>query len=82
MSVVREEGNATGVQESTPLLPREVPEEKEGNKLALYRALVSAFIVSLSFGVTQVPYARTLKSHNFSDSNYLKNTLCFPTNDM
>ncbi|KAF2787775.1 hypothetical protein K505DRAFT_329435 [Melanomma pulvis-pyrius CBS 109.77] len=55
MSVVREEGNATAVQESTPLLPREVPEEKEGNKLALYRALVSAFIVSLSFGVTQVP---------------------------
>jgi len=43
------------VTEGTPLLPREQVEPAVWGKSVLYRALFCAFMVSLSFGVTQVP---------------------------
>lgn len=57
MSGVSADNNATQGQETTPLLPRQEPEEEKPKwgKSVLYRALLCAFIVSLSFGVTQVP---------------------------
>ncbi|KAF2656076.1 MFS general substrate transporter [Lophiostoma macrostomum CBS 122681] len=41
-------------QETTPLLPRDAA-ERQYDRWVLYRALLCAFMVSLSFGVTQVP---------------------------
>jgi hypothetical protein len=57
MAVARSDSSASAVEESTPLLPpkQSAQEEKRSNKRALFRALVCAFFVSLSFGVTQVP---------------------------
>jgi hypothetical protein len=57
MAVGRRDSNTSAVEETTPLLPHDVSREaeKHGNKKALIRALVCAFLVSLSFGVTQVP---------------------------
>ena len=57
MAVERRDSNAYAVGEIAPLLPKKPTEqeEKHGNRRALFRALVCAFFVSLSFGVTQVP---------------------------
>jgi hypothetical protein len=41
--------------ENTPLLPQEPFEVRKYGKSVLYRALLCGFMVSLSFGVTQVP---------------------------
>jgi hypothetical protein len=41
--------------ERTPLLPKESSESVKYGKSVLYRALLCGFMVSLSFGVTQVP---------------------------
>jgi hypothetical protein len=43
--------------ETTPLLSREQEQEppRKYGKSVLYRALLCGFLVSLSFGVTQVP---------------------------
>lgn len=46
---------AVKVTEDTPLLPREQAEPTKWSNSVLYRALFAAFIISLSFGVTQVP---------------------------
>jgi MFS family permease len=57
--MVQEHGNNTGaeVEEITPLLPREEPKEREGKtgKPILILLLLSAFFISLTFGITQVP---------------------------
>jgi MFS family permease len=44
-------------EETTPLLPREEPKERDGKKgkSTEFLLLVSAFLISLSFGITQVP---------------------------
>lgn len=41
--------------ETTPLIPQEQPEARRYGKSVLYRTLLCGFMVSLSFGVTQVP---------------------------
>ena len=41
--------------ETTPLIPQEPPEARKYGKSVLYRALLCGFMISLSFGVTQVP---------------------------
>src|SRR4051794_13546686 len=57
--------------ETSPLLPRESPESPiKYGKSVLYRALLAGFMISLSFGVTQVPYEfptifKTFPSHFF-----------------
>jgi hypothetical protein len=50
-------------QEMTPLLPRDEPKPKDGpsNKPILYLLLLSAFLISLSFGITQVPILYVLR---------------------
>lgn len=52
----REETEQNGPGEATPLLPREEAKEQKRGKSVVYRLLLCAFMVSLSFGVTQVPY--------------------------
>jgi len=47
--------NAKKSDERTPLLQRELSEAVRYGKSVLYRALLCGFMVSLSFGVTQVP---------------------------
>jgi MFS family permease len=45
-------------EETTPLLAREAPKERDGKpagKSTEFLLLVSAFLISLSFGITQVP---------------------------
>ncbi|KAH7391593.1 hypothetical protein BKA64DRAFT_678001 [Cadophora sp. MPI-SDFR-AT-0126] len=49
------EANATKADETTPLIPQTPPEPVKYGKSVLYRALLCGFVVSLSFGVTQVP---------------------------
>ena len=41
--------------ETTPLIAKGTTEEKKFPKSVVYRALLAGFMVSLSFGVTQVP---------------------------
>jgi hypothetical protein len=41
--------------EATPLLASEVVKEPKWSRSVLYRALIAAFLISLSFGVTQIP---------------------------
>jgi hypothetical protein len=51
-------GDATAVKhnETTPLLPRdEAAEPIKYGKSVIYRALLAGFMISASFGVTQVP---------------------------
>jgi hypothetical protein len=47
--------NAKKGDERTPLLRKESSEAVKYGKSVLYRALLCGFMVSLSFGVTQVP---------------------------
>jgi hypothetical protein len=47
--------NATKVGETTPLISREASEPKKYGRTIVYKALLCGFMVSLSFGVTQVP---------------------------
>ena len=52
---------ASKVNEVTPLLSKgPLIEAPKYGKSVLYRALLCGFLVSLSFGVTQVPYALLL----------------------
>ncbi len=46
--------------ETAPLLGREREEPRKWGKSILYRALLCGFMVSLSFGVTQVPYVASI----------------------
>jgi MFS family permease len=57
MAVERDHRNGTTIEESSPLLPRDEPKEREGKRgiSVLFRALLCAFLVSLTFGITQVP---------------------------
>ncbi len=41
--------------ETTPLIAKGTTEEKKWGKSVVHRALLAGFMVSLSFGVTQVP---------------------------
>jgi hypothetical protein len=50
-----EEDPAAKAQETTPLLPREQLIPTKQSKSVFYRALIVGFMVSISFGVTQVP---------------------------
>ncbi|KAG9195045.1 hypothetical protein G6011_00165 [Alternaria panax] len=45
------------IEETTPLLPRDEPKEREGKQSVsvLFRALLCAFFVSLTFSITQAP---------------------------
>jgi hypothetical protein len=45
----------TQPSETTPLIPTGESEPKRFGKSIVYRALICGFMVSLSFGVTQVP---------------------------
>jgi hypothetical protein len=47
--------NVNNGDERTPLLQKESSEAVKYGKSVLYRALLCGFMVSLSFGVTQVP---------------------------
>jgi len=57
MAVLQEATCASPMEETTPLLPRNAPKEREGKRgvSVLFRALLCAFLVSLTFGITQVP---------------------------
>ncbi|KAF2845348.1 MFS general substrate transporter [Plenodomus tracheiphilus IPT5] len=48
---------AAVVQETTPLLQREEPKERDGTRgsAVLFRAFLCAILVSMTFGITQVP---------------------------
>jgi hypothetical protein len=50
-----DEDTTVKAHETTPLLPSEAAETSKYGKSVLYRALLCGFMVSLSFGVTQVP---------------------------
>lgn len=59
MDAARGKRDESVARETTPLLGRNDTEAKTyplGNKSVLYRLLLCAFCVSLSFGVTQVPW--------------------------
>ncbi|KAF2099508.1 MFS general substrate transporter [Rhizodiscina lignyota] len=53
MAVGQKDAGRTG--ETSPLLPKEPQTPPKYGKSVLYRILLCAFLVSLSFGVTQVP---------------------------
>ncbi|EMD87193.1 hypothetical protein COCC4DRAFT_75844 [Bipolaris maydis ATCC 48331] len=59
MTATQEPSNASPAGETTPLLQREEPKESDSGKKhgvsVLFRALLCAFLVSLTFGITQVP---------------------------
>jgi len=57
MAVLQETRCASPTEETTPLLPRDEPKEREGKRgvSALFRALLCAFLVSLTFSITQAP---------------------------
>lgn len=55
MSSTHRDSNASRTEETTPLLSREEIKPPKWGKSALFRALLCAFMVSTSFGVTQVP---------------------------
>lgn len=57
MAVTREAQPSAGAEETTPLIPREEVEERDvkAGASVLFRALLCAFLVSLTFGITQVP---------------------------
>ena len=57
MGSIKSNSNGDVVEETTPLLPREEakPDKPWRKKSVLNLALLVAFLVSLSFGVTQVP---------------------------
>ncbi|RAR13442.1 MFS general substrate transporter [Stemphylium lycopersici] len=58
MAVTQEPRCAPPAEETTPLLPRLEPKEGAGKRpglSVLLRALLCAFLVSLTFGITQVP---------------------------
>ncbi|CAE7194959.1 hypothetical protein CFE70_007491 [Pyrenophora teres f. teres 0-1] len=58
MAVLQEASSASPIQETTPLLPRQdEPKQREGKRgvSVLFCALLCAFLVSLTFGITQVP---------------------------
>jgi hypothetical protein len=51
------------VHESTPLLPNKPADpSRKWPKSVVYRVLLTAFFVSLSFGVTQVPLVQKSQS--------------------
>lgn len=52
-----EEDTTAKPTEATSLLPKKPVEPPKYGRSVLYRALLCGFLVSLSFGVTQVPYA-------------------------
>ncbi|KAH7355908.1 major facilitator superfamily domain-containing protein [Pyrenochaeta sp. MPI-SDFR-AT-0127] len=56
-ALTREPGGNQRMDETTPLLPREEAKERAGKRgnSVLFRALLCAFLVSLTFGITQVP---------------------------
>jgi hypothetical protein len=57
MSVSRKSSNESLAHEETPLLdPPAAPTKKKWPRSVLYRAFFGAFVISLSFGVTQVPF--------------------------
>ncbi|CZT12526.1 uncharacterized protein RCO7_07667 [Rhynchosporium graminicola] len=49
------QANALRADERTPLISQSPPEPVKYGKSVLYRALLCGFVISLSFGVTQVP---------------------------
>jgi predicted MFS family arabinose efflux permease len=58
MAIIQETRRPSTIEEeTTPLLPREEPKEREGKAAVpvLFRALLCAFLVSLTFGITQAP---------------------------
>jgi MFS family permease len=58
MPVTQEPGCTSPAGETTPLLQHEEPKERDGEEhgvSVLFRALLCAFLVSLTFGITQVP---------------------------
>lgn len=57
MAVTQETRETSRADEATPLLPREETKGREGKRgnSVLFRALLCAFLVSLTFGITQVP---------------------------
>ncbi|KAH7138518.1 major facilitator superfamily domain-containing protein [Dendryphion nanum] len=61
MSTASRTGNRAMADEATPLLQRKVQKEVKSNRSAVYIGLFCGFIVSLSFGVTQVPILYVLR---------------------
>lgn len=55
MTLLRRTTHTSDNNEETPLLSRPEPKGEGWGKSVLYRAFLCGFIVSLSFGVTQVP---------------------------
>ncbi|KAF2702761.1 hypothetical protein K504DRAFT_464894 [Pleomassaria siparia CBS 279.74] len=67
----------SGPEETTPLLShRHATSEKDRHRHALYRALICAFAVSLSFGITQVPYVQVMSKHTSMSCHCFSD--CFP----
>ena len=57
MAVTQVMRPTAAIEETTPLLPHDEPNEREGKQSVsvLFRALLCAFLVSLTFSITQVP---------------------------
>ncbi|KAH3909966.1 hypothetical protein HBH56_154690 [Parastagonospora nodorum] len=55
--MAQQDENNVAAEETTPLLPRADRKEREGktSKPIIYLLLLSAFLISLTFGITQVP---------------------------
>lgn len=58
--------NSIETDEASPLLPQKQPEASKYGKSVLYLTLLCSFLVSVSFGVTQVPYAPLFSQLNKS----------------
>lgn len=77
-----DQSNVVKADETTPLIPQTPPEPAKYGKSVLYRALLCGFVVSLSFGVTQVPYVIPFHLDNLDAHFQLQPSLCLPSDDM
>lgn len=77
-----DQSNVVKADETTPLIPQTPPEPVKYGKSVLYRALLCGFVVSLSFGVTQVPYVIPFHLETLDAHFHLQASLCFPSHDM
>jgi hypothetical protein len=77
---------ADNPHEATSLLPQQKVKDHHHDKSVLHRALFCGFIVSLSFGVTQVPLVlRFITSKRLLEiyaANNSQSHLCLPPHDM
>lgn len=81
MAVAQSGNPAVKSHETTPLLPRESAEPVKYGRSVVYRALLAGFMISASFGVTQVPYVHS-SSEGSPSAHRLQAYLRLPPDDM